>query len=86
MYQKLTQSGRAAYGIAEYVADEKADVARIPRCVMGSTVFIIHTKETYMIDSQGVWYAIDSDGDPIHCDCVEESTIWEELTEENTTN
>ena len=79
MYQKLTQSGRTAYGVATYVADEKSDVARIPRCVMGSTVYVIHTKETYMIDSKGVWYAVDSDSDPIHCDCVEESTVWEEL-------
>lgn len=48
---------------------------------MGSTVYIIHTKETYMIDSKGVWYSTNSDGEPITCDCVEESTIWGELTE-----
>ena len=82
MYQKLMQSGRTTYGVAEYVADTKEDVARIPKCVMGSTVYIIHTKETYMIDSQGTWYAADSEGDPIVCDCVEEATIWEDLKEE----
>lgn len=82
MYQKLMQSGRTTYGVAEYVADEKTDVAKIPRCVMGSTVYVIHTKETYMIDSKGVWYAVDSEGDPVICDCVEESTIWEDLKEE----
>ena len=82
MYQKLMQSGRTTYGVAEYVADTKEDVTRIPKCVMGSTVYIIHTKETYMIDSQGTWYAVDSEGDPITCDCVEESTIWEDLKEE----
>lgn len=81
MYLKLAQSGRAAYGVAEYVADDKTDVARLPRSVMGSTVYIIHTKETYMIDSKGVWHAVDSDGDPIVCDCVEESTIWGDLQE-----
>lgn len=81
MYQKLTQSGRTTYGVSEYVADEKTDVSKIPKCVMGSTVYIIHTKETYMIDSKGVWYSTNSDGEPITCDCVEESTIWGELTE-----
>lgn len=82
MYQKLMQSGRTTYGVTEYVADEKTDVAKIPRCVMGSTVYVIHTKETYMIDSKGVWYTVDFEGDPIICDCVEESTIWEDLKEE----
>ena len=82
MYQKLTQSGRTTYGVTEFVAEDKEDVARLPRCVMGSTVYVIHTKETFMVDSKGVWYAVDSDSDPIVCDCVEESTIWEDLKEE----
>jgi hypothetical protein len=76
------QSCRTTYGVTEYVADTKEDVARISKCVMGSTVYVIHTKETYMIDSKGVWYPVNSDDDPIQCDCVEESTIWEDLKEE----
>ena len=81
MYKRIRQSGRITYGVSEFLVDEKSEVAKLPRCEMGSTVYIIHTKENYMIDSKGVWYAMDSDGEPIACDCVEESTIWEEIPE-----
>ena len=46
---------------------------------MGSTVFVIHTKDTYMMDSKGIWYSITSDADPIVCDCVEEMTVWADI-------
>lgn len=46
---------------------------------MGSTVYVIHTKETYMIDSNKVWYPTSSDAPPVECDCVEEMTIWQDL-------
>ena len=81
MFVKLNQSGRVTYGVTNYVADDKSDVANLPRCVMGSTVYVIHTKETFMMDSNNVWYPIDSDSEPIKCNCVEESTIWGDLKE-----
>lgn len=82
MFRKLSQNGRVAYDIAEFIVDEKSDILKLPRCAMGSTVYIIRTKEKYMVDSIGTWYSMNSDGDPIECDCVEESTIWGDLKEE----
>lgn len=82
MISKIRQGTRTLYTLSEYVVDDVEDVAKLPRCSMGSTVYVIHTKETYMADSKGAWYPVNSDSDPIPCDCIEESTIWEELPEE----
>jgi hypothetical protein len=47
---------------------------------MGSEVYVIETQKTYILDSKGIWHSkATGDGDKIVCDCVEESTIWEEL-------
>lgn len=77
MISKIKQGTRTLYTLSEYVVDDLEDVAKLPRCLMGSTVYVIHTKETYMADSKGIWYPVNSSGNPIECDCVEESTIWE---------
>ena len=46
---------------------------------MGSTVYVIHTRDTYMMDSKGMWHCVTSDKAPIECDCVEELTIWADI-------
>jgi len=48
---------------------------------MGSTVYVITTGESWMMDSKGSWHIISSNSDktPIECDCVEELTIWEDI-------
>jgi hypothetical protein len=81
MISKLRQGNKVAQNLAEYVVDDIADLSKLPKAFMGSTVYVIHTQETYMIDSKGIWYPMDSDSPPVECDCVEESTIWEELPE-----
>ena len=49
---------------------------------MGSTVYVITTGETWMIDSKGSWHIMGSiQKEPIECDCVEELTIWGDLPE-----
>jgi hypothetical protein len=50
---------------------------------MGSEVYVIENRRTYILDSKGMWHNkakenVDGD-DVIVCDCVEESTIWETL-------
>ena len=35
---------------------------------------------TYILDSKGTWHSkATGDNNKIECDCVEESTIWEDL-------
>ena len=53
---------------------------------MGSTVYVISTGESWMIDSTGKWYIMSSSSgkEPIECDCVEELTIWGNLQEPTT--
>lgn len=80
MIRKFSQGNRIAYAIFKWLCDDIADISSIPRSPMGSTVFVIHTKDTYMADSTGKWYPITSDAEAIEpCDCVEELTIWGDI-------
>lgn len=81
MISKIRQGTRSLYALSEFVVDDREEVAKLPKAVHGSTVYVIHEKETYMIDGKGVWYPMKSDKDPIECDCVDEMTIWDELPE-----
>ena len=81
MISKIRQGTRSLYALEEFVVDDIEEVAKLPRAVHGSTVYVIHTKEKFMIDGKGVWYPMDSEREPIECDCIEESTIWAELPE-----
>jgi hypothetical protein len=48
---------------------------------MGNEVYVIETKKTYILDSKGKWHSkANGDNSVIECDCIEESTIWEEIT------
>ena len=81
MHQKLFQNNRYQAGYTEYIADTADDVKKIKVTAvqMGSEVYVIETKKTYVLDSKGTWHSKNGDGDTIICDCVEESTIWEEI-------
>ena len=47
---------------------------------MGNEVYVIDTQKTYILDSKGIWHSkAIGDNNKIECDCVEESTIWEDL-------
>ena len=82
MFQKTYQNNRYQSSYVQYVADTAEDVKRIRvnSVAMGSEVYVIETKKTYILDSKGVWHSkAAGDNDQIICDCVEESTIWEDL-------
>ena len=79
--QKIQQGNRFQNTYIKYVAETEADVKTIKTAPneMGSEVYVIENKETYILDSEGVWHPYSDGKDPIECDCVEESTIWEEI-------
>lgn len=81
-FSKLFQNNRYQANYVQFVADTAEDVKRIRvnSSHMGSEVYVIDTQKTYVLDSKGVWHSkAAGDGDQIICDCVEESTIWEDL-------
>lgn len=83
MVQKLFQNGKFLASYMRYVAETIEDVKkiRVTPAFMGSEVYVIETSKTYILDSKGVWHSkSSSDNDSIECDCVEESTIWEDLS------
>ena len=86
MIKKIAQGNHVQYTNWKFICDDVADIALLPRCPFGSTVFVIHTGDTYMLDSNGVWTSITSTapGVPGECDCVEELTIWGTLNENGT--
>ena len=86
MILKTFQNGSPINTYCEYVADTEEDVKKIKILPkgrsMGNQVYVIATKKTYVLDSKGVWHSrVVGDNSSIVCDCIEESTIWEELPE-----
>ena len=91
MVNKIYQNNRYLGNVAQYVADTIDDVKsiKLQAGMMGSEVYVINTKKTYILDSKYVWHSKainsstsdDGDDDVIICDCVEESTIWDTLPE-----
>lgn len=82
MIMKYSQGSKVGYDIVKWLVDEETEIASIPRCAMGSIAYVITTGKSWMMSSKGVWYPMCSaEGTPIECDCVEESTIWENLSE-----
>jgi hypothetical protein len=49
----------------------------------GDTAYIIETGNVWIMDSKKTWHVMGGDTvkPPIACDCVEELTIWQEMTE-----
>lgn len=85
-FQKLFQNNRYQASYIKFVADTPEDVKniKVSPSIMGSEVYVISTQKKYVLDSKGVWHSKNAgDNDTIVCDCVEESTIWEDLPTEN---
>ncbi len=83
-FAKVFQNNRYQAYYVQFVADTVEDVKRLPvsQLSMGSEVYVISEKKTYILDSKRVWHAkAENDDSVIECDCVEESTIWENLPE-----
>lgn len=79
---KIFQNNRYQSHYVQFVADTVDDVKRlkITDLAMGSEVYVIQEKRTYILGSDRLWYskAVNDDA-TIECDCIEESTIWENL-------
>ena len=87
-FMKVFQRNNFLNNYCKFVADDEDDVKKIRVLPnggsMGTEVYVIHTKKTYILDSKGVWYSKDDNSTiKCECDCNEESTIWEELSEPN---
>ena len=81
---KILQKGQYVNNYVQFVADTEEDVKRIKILPnggsMGNEVYVISSQKTYILDSKGVWHSKAlGDDSKIECDCIEESTIWEEL-------
>ena len=80
MYKRYKQNGKVCYAIEEYIVDSVDEIRSIPCRTFGSKVFVIDTRDEYMLNSKKMWKCITNEREDIpSCDCVEESTIWEEL-------
>lgn len=59
MYNMIAQNGETVYGVSEFVADTKEDLAKLPRsCAMGSSCLVLQGEtgpEVYVKNSQGEW-------------------------------
>ena len=83
-YIKMYQNNRYQSHYVHFVADTAEDVKklRVADLAMGSEVYVIQEKRTYILGSDEVWYSKAVNDDVvIECDCVEESTIWEDLSQ-----
>lgn len=81
---KIYQNGRPVNNYCRFIADTEEDVKKIKILPkggsMGNEVYVIDTQKTYILDSKGIWHSkAIGDNTQIECDCVEESTIWEDL-------
>ena len=82
MITKFAQGNKVNYDMYKWLVEEESELHTVPRCIIGSTAYVISTGETWMMDSKGSWHAMGSiEKDPIACDCVEELTIWGDLPE-----
>ena len=84
MYIPIFSNDRYSNSYRSFVADKESDVPKIKVALngtnMGSEVYVIETSKTYVLGSDNVWYSRGAgDDSKIECDCIEESTIWEDL-------
>ena len=61
-----------------YICDTINDLSQAEG-EMGYTVFVIHTRDIYMMDGNDSWVCITSAAESVPCNCVEESTIWTDI-------
>ena len=81
---KIYQNGRPVNNYCRFIVDTEEDIKKIKILPkggsMGNEVYVIDTQKTYILDSKGIWHSkATGDSSQIECDCVEESTIWEDL-------
>lgn len=81
MYTKFSTGNNVNYNISKYVVDEETDLATVLNPHMGSSAYVVHTGESWILDSEGYWYPLTADKEAIKCDCVSELTIWGDLQE-----
>jgi hypothetical protein len=81
---KIFQNNRYQSNYIQYVADSIEDVKkiRLDSILLGSEVYVISEKKTYILGSDKIWYSKATNDDSIiECNCHEESTIWGEIPE-----
>ena len=84
MIIKFSQGNKVSYDFSKWIVDEESEIASVPTNRIGSTVYVIHTGETWMMDSANKWYPVTTPGKaPIECNCVEELTIWSDIPTNN---
>lgn len=81
---KIYQNGRPVNNYCRFIADTEEDVKKIKILPkggsMGNEVYVIDTQKTSILDSKGIWHSkAIGDNSQIEGNCVEESTIWEDL-------
>lgn len=81
MFSKQFENNRYSQSYVRYVADTVEDIKKIPVKIssvdIGSEVYVIQTGKTYVLGSGKTWYS--ASGEKVECDCVSESTIWDDL-------
>ena len=57
MINKISENGKTAYGIHEFVCDSEEDVAKLPTwCTPGSTAIILNTnQDVYILSGNKKW-------------------------------
>lgn len=81
MIKVYSNGGKVDYDIQKWLVDTEEEVSKVPLCTMGSTIYVIRTGDTWMMDSEGNWYEMTGTKGSIPCDCVSELTIWGDLKE-----
>lgn len=82
MVRKLSTHKKNGYFYSKYLVEDETDLRAIAKANMGDVAFVIHTSEHWICDDNKTWYNINKENaGPISCDCIEEMTIWEDLSE-----
>lgn len=79
MWMKYSSGGRTVYQFSKFIVDEESELSQIKNPGFGDEVYVISTGESWVLGSTGNWHIKGGGKDPIACDCVEESTIWQDL-------
>ena len=61
-YKLYSNSGNLQYGIQKYIVDTEADLASLPTGIKaGSSIFVIETSKTLVMNTQGNFIEVASD-------------------------
>lgn len=63
-YRISKQSGKTTYNLKEFTVDVESDISKINKSqlAVGSTVFVIDTSTSYMLNSKREWVEVDLGG------------------------